>query len=150
MTDSSSAKCYVAGSLTQNGTNEDLLRLYERVGDVCRTNGFDVYLPHIAKRQAVEKRVQLSPETIFDWDISQLKTSKLVVAFIGTPSLGVGIELGAAAFLGIPIITFCAEGTQVSPMVLGHPFLYEHFFFHGEEDCIQRLTRSLRLLKSSA
>lgn len=141
-------KCYVAGALTHSGGNRRILDLYERIGGICERHGFDVYLPHIAQEEAKDRRIATTPEMIFDWDFEQLKTASLIVAFVGMPSVGVGIELGLAKHLGIPIISLCPLGFGVSPMLLGHPCLHAHLFYQEEEDCIQQLSKSLNDLIS--
>jgi hypothetical protein len=62
---------------------------------------------------------------------------------VGIPSIGVGIELGLAVEWSIPIISFCEEGIEVSPMLLGHPKLKQHIQYKTEAELLQKLSNTL-------
>ncbi len=142
-------RAYIAGALTGIESSSELLHLYESVADVCVSLGCEVYLPHAVKKEVENKRVA-SPRLIFDWDVANLIASDFVVAFVGIPSIGVGVELGVVASLNIPIIAVSKVGAAISPMVLGHPGLRKHISYRYEEDCLDQLCRTVSALLPSA
>ncbi|MDL1944715.1 hypothetical protein FBQ99_20500 [Chloroflexi bacterium CFX2] len=132
-------KVYVAGPLTAPTGYQEKSQLYDLVIQVCKQNSFLPCAPHIEKRKRDHTRQVLSPERIFRWDYEHLKKVDLVVAYVGIPSIGVGMELGLAAEWAIPVISFCESNVEVSPMVLGHPTLIRHIQFEAEHDLLEKL-----------
>jgi len=137
-------KVYIAGALTNVQENANRTKLYEYIANVCNQLGFNVYVPHLSKQLLPPSTVKrLTPERIFDWDTQRVTESDIVVAYVGLASLGVGIELGYAALLEIPLITICERGQQVSPMVLGHRCLVRHIEYDTERDIEPKLQEAL-------
>lgn len=141
-------KIYLAGALTRVSDVADRTLFYEQIAGICQQLHFEVYVPHISKRMAPVPVERLAPKDIFEWDIDHIRASDLVIAYVGVTSFGVGIELGFAACLDIPVITICERGTVVSPMVLGHPCLISHIEFGAEEECLQTLADLLQEMHS--
>lgn len=132
-------KVYVAGPLTAPAGFQEKSELYDLVIKVSEQNSFLPYAPHIEKRKRDVTGQVVSPEKIFRWDYEHLKQMDLVVAYVGIPSIGVGMELGLAAEWSIPVISFCESNVEVSPMVLGHPALICHIQFETENELLEKL-----------
>src|SRR3989304_6326725 len=101
----SNKKTYVAGSLTDPKGFQEKSKLYDLVVQVCEQNSFIPCAPHIEKRKRDTARQSISPTMIFKWDYECLKQADLVIAYVGIPSIGVGMELGLAAEWLIPVIS---------------------------------------------
>jgi hypothetical protein len=61
----------------------------------------------------------VSPAQVYRADLQQLLSSDLVVAYIGSPSLGVGAELALAVRSHIPVVALQRPGDLVSRFVVG-------------------------------
>jgi len=110
-------RVYISGPLTGAPDLRAARLYYERLAQVCRQEGLVPYLPH------TESDPQLhageSAETVFKRDLHHLLSSQLIVAFIGSPSLGVGAELALASEKDIQIIAIRRPGDTVSRFLLG-------------------------------
>jgi hypothetical protein len=93
---------YISGAL--NGV-PDLPRArawYEWLGEVCREAGFTPYIPH--KRTDPELTPELDDREVYARDREAHSAASVIVADIGTPSLGVGGEIASACLSGQPVI----------------------------------------------
>ena len=140
---------YIAGPLTGIGISTEKFHIYDVVAKLCTDQSFTVLAPHIElKNRGVEKsEMCISPKQIFDWDYKWVKKSNVILAYVGIPSLGVGIELGLAVEWSIPFVTYCEKGVRVSPMVLGHPYSIEHVEFDRESDLKTKIRDALTKLQ---
>jgi len=136
-------KVYVAGALSEPTGLAARTRFYERIASICQDLSFEVYVPHLSKKKANLSDASLTPRKIFDWDARHVKSSDVVIAYVGIASLGVGMELGLAACLNLPVITICERGRKVSPMILGHPCLVRHIEYDSEDECSIELGNAL-------
>lgn len=138
-------KVYIAGALTEIDDEDNRKNFYENLGKVCSEANYIPYIPHLSKKALSSNMIKkLTPKRIFDWDIEKVLESDLVVAYVGYPSMGVGIELGYAACLNIPIITICEKGESISPMILGHKCLVQHIEYSNEIEAFHNLSLLLK------
>lgn len=135
---------YVAGALTKNPGVEIETPLYEAIAQVCELFHFKAYVPHLSRSESDSDALDFQPQEIFAWDIDHVSRADLLIASVSSASLGVGIELGHAACLGIPVVTLCRRGVNLSPMVLGHPLLIKHIEFETWEEAQLLLIHFLR------
>jgi 2'-deoxynucleoside 5'-phosphate N-hydrolase len=136
-------KVYIAGPLTNCKGFLANRNLCDIIVNVCEQHSFIPYAPHIEKRKRDVARQSANPTMIFKWDYECLKQADLVIAYVGIPSMGVGMELGLAAEWSTTVITFCEEGVEVSPMVLGHPSLICHIQYENEAELVKKLNDTL-------
>jgi hypothetical protein len=97
-------KVYIAGCIT--GAPEELLGWYSRLGKAFRKAGHETYVPH--------EDEEFSDSRVFRKDLKEMADSDLMIATVGPPSTGVGIELGL--FQGPCLILY---KKPLSPMVEG-------------------------------
>lgn len=142
-----SQKVYVAGGMTQATSSVERTLFYKNIARVCQQFGYEVCIPYLTREESTAPSGYFSPSEIYEWDLNQLATSDLVIAYIGVPAIGVGIELGLAACYRIPVITLAEWQTEISPMVLGHPRHFVHIEFETEEECSEALAAALSALR---
>ena len=94
-------KVYVAHSTSFDYKNE----LYQPLKDL-RLDGVEFIFPHDESTEPTNSK-------------ERMKEYDLVLAEVSYPSTGMGIELGWADMLGIPIVCIHKEGTKVSEAVKG-------------------------------
>jgi hypothetical protein len=118
MADGNGGTAYISGALTGVDDLASARRYYERLAAVCASCGLDPYLPHL--RTDPERHPDLPPRSVFERDRSALWAARVVVAYIGTPSLGVGAELVLARSAEIPVLALHRPGERVSRFLLGY------------------------------
>ncbi len=81
--------------------------------------GLRPYLPHHATDPVAAP--DLDPRSVYEIDRARVARSGLIVAYAGTPSFGVGIEVEIARERGIPVILVAERDRTVSRILLGSP-----------------------------
>jgi hypothetical protein len=99
-------KAYVSGALTGTGHPAVLRKLYEDIGQVCVRARIDAYIPHLISDP--DKNPTLSPREIYELDRGKVAEADLVIAYAGTPSLGVGMEIEIACENNVPVLLLMA------------------------------------------
>jgi nucleoside 2-deoxyribosyltransferase len=62
-----------------------------------------------------------SPKEIFERDLTQLKSSDILIAEVSERSHGVGVEIGLSYILGLKRILLIENGNEVTKLVQGIP-----------------------------
>jgi hypothetical protein len=109
---------YISGALTSVDDLASARRYYERLAGVCSSCGLDPYLPHM--RTDPEHHADLLPPAVFEQDTRALGAARVVVAYIGAPSLGVGAELVLACSANTPVVAVHRPSDVVSRFILGY------------------------------
>lgn len=120
-TNNTQSYVYVSGALTAVENVNNLRKFYEDIGDICREFGFDVYIPHLYTDP--EKHADIAPERVWETDKERVLSSSLIIAYIGAPSLGVGMELAYAEEHNKPVVLLyeAKKLNKVSRMARGLP-----------------------------
>jgi hypothetical protein len=71
--------------------------------------------------------------------MQQIMSSDLLIAYVGTPSLGVGAGLECATAKGVPIILLYEKGARVSRIVRGIPTVIAGIQFSDCKDALTQL-----------
>ena len=103
-------KIYVSGALTGIENPEGTKYFYEAIGLLWEEIGYQAYVPHLNTDPI--KNPNITPRKVFETDKHQVSTSDLVIAYLGCPSFGVGMELAYAETKGIPIILLYEQGKK--------------------------------------
>jgi len=135
-------KVYISGVLTDGDEIGDLKTFYEEIGQVCKELGLEPYIPHQHTDPAAHP--QFTPRDIYQKDRRQIAASRLVVAYVGRPSLGVGAEIEIAHQCGVPVILLYEGGKTISRMARGNPAVAEEVIFTDFEDALARLLASIQ------
>ncbi|RME04028.1 MAG: XRE family transcriptional regulator [Planctomycetota bacterium] len=143
-------RAYISGALTQAPNLEELRNFYEKVGEVCRSCGVEPYVPHQHSDPVLN--AELSPEEVYSRDKNYVVSSDLLIAYVGVPSLGVGMEIAYADEHNVPIFLLYPCTQTISRMVRGLPKekMLAEIAFSNEEEALRRLRDSLwKWLKST-
>ena len=158
---------YIAGPLTDMPADKRAMmrKFYESLGEICEEFGLQPYLPH--QHSDPELHVQLTPQRTDQLDRLAVTSSYLVIAYVGVPSIGVGIEVEMANHANKPVVILAEQtkivGKRVTRLVRGNPAVMAEISFRDFEDAkiqlhefLQRFTdnmnesdlpETLRLLK---
>jgi len=130
-------KVYVSGALTGVDDSEFLKAFYEAIGSLCRELSLEAYIPHLITDPCTNPDV--TPRKVFETDKYQISQSNLVVAYVGFPSLGVGMELAYAEVKDIPIILLYEQGKNISRFPRGIPTVIAEIQFQDPSDALIKL-----------
>ncbi|MBD2294051.1 XRE family transcriptional regulator [Anabaena sphaerica FACHB-251] len=134
-------KIYVSGALTDVENPIETKALYEKIGLVCEEIGLQAYVPHLHTDPV--KNPDITPREVFDKDKHQVSISDLVIAYLGSLSFGVGMELAYAENNKIPIILLYETGKRISRFPRGIPTVIAEIQFNDDEDALIQLKNVL-------
>lgn len=112
-------EAYVSGALTSLEEGPRTRLFYELLAEVVESAGLRAYLPHRVTDPTTASH--LDPRAVYDIDRAHVTASRVVVAYAGIPSFGVGIEVELAREHGIPVILVVERDRTVSRLLLGNP-----------------------------
>ncbi|WP_353929821.1 nucleoside 2-deoxyribosyltransferase [Okeanomitos corallinicola TIOX110] len=130
-------KVYVSGALTDIKNPAETKALYEKIGAVCEEVGLQPYVPHLHTDPV--NNPDITPREVFDKDKQQVSISDLVIAYLGSLSFGVGMELAYAESNKIPIILLYETGKRISRFPRGIPTVIAEIQFNDHEDALNQL-----------
>ncbi len=110
---------YISGALTAIADGARARVFYELLAEIVSECGLRPYLPHHATDPVAAP--DLDPRSVYEIDRARVARSGLIVAYAGTPSFGVGIEVEIARERGIPVILVAERDRTVSRILLGSP-----------------------------
>jgi hypothetical protein len=128
-------EAYVSGALTSLEDGARTRLFYELLAEVVESAGLRAYLPHRVTDPVTAPN--LDPRAVYDIDRAHVTGSRVVVAYGGIPSFGVGIEVELAREHGIPVILVVERDRTVSRLLLGNPAVVEVVRF-GDLDGLRR------------
>lgn len=140
-------KVYVSGALTDVKNPLETKALYEKIGSVCEEIGLQPYVPHLHTDPV--NNPDITPREVFDKDKHQVSISDLVIAYLGSLSFGVGMELAYAESNKIPIILLYETGKLISRFPRGIPTVIAEIQFNDREDALNQLKTVLLNWKNS-
>ncbi len=133
---------YWSGALTGVPDVEVKKAFYESLAAVAAQLGFSNYLPH--QNSDPTNDPDITPEAVYQMDNQRIEEAGLVVAYLGQPSLGVGMELVLTAIVHqIPLILVYEKSAKVSRMARGVPGVRTHIVFEDEADATAQLHNAL-------
>lgn len=110
---------YISGALTAIADGARARVFYELLAEIVSECGLRPYLPHRSTDPVAAP--ELDPRSVYEIDRARVARSGLVIAYAGTPSFGVGIEVEIARERGIPVILVAERDRTVSRILLGSP-----------------------------
>jgi hypothetical protein len=129
---------YIAGPLTDMSPDKRALMrgFYESLGAICLEFGLEPFLPH--RHAGPETQAQLTPQRVDQIDRLAVTQSYLVIAYVGEPSIGVGIEVEMANHANKPVVILAEQtrliARRITRMVRGNPAVVAEIGFRDFED----------------
>lgn len=133
----SNRKLYISGALTGIENPEKIKAFYEAIASICEEIGFNAYVPHVNTDPI--NNADISPRQVFETDKHQVSRSSLLIAYLGYPSFGVGMELAYADTNAIPIILLYEKGKVISRFPRGIPTVISEIQFNDYDDALAQL-----------
>jgi|GEM_PF-2753672 len=114
---------YVSGALTALEEGARTRLFYEVLAEVVESAGLRAYLPHRVSDPV--GAAHLEPRAVYDIDRAHVTSARVVVAYAGIPSFGVGIEVELAREHSVPVVLVVERERTVSRLLLGNPAVVE-------------------------
>jgi hypothetical protein len=134
---------YMSGALTGLSAEAykwTTMEIYERVEKVCKGLNLKCYCPH---RSSTTPTKGLPHSKVWKVDYTRVVNAGAVVAYLGIPSTGVGMEIAFAQSAHVPVILICEYKNQegISRLVLGSP-IEDTILFNNPEELEDDLRKS--------
>lgn len=128
-------EAYVSGALTALEEGARMRLFYELLAEVVESVGLRAYLPQRVTGPVAA--ADLDPRAVYDIDRAHVTSARVVVAYAGIPSFGVGIEVELAREHAVPVVLVVERDRTVSRLLLGNPAVVEVVRF-GDLDGLRR------------
>ncbi len=138
-------RIFFAGPLNDLKNPEITKSFYRRLAEVARANGFEYFWAFLHGTDPV-LNPNIPPREVYGRDIRHLSQSDVVVAYVGEPSTGTGIEIEYANAHNIPVYILYEKGNQISRMLRGCPAVKKEIVFTSEKDALTQFDTLLQQL----
>jgi nucleoside 2-deoxyribosyltransferase len=139
-------RIFFAGPLNDLKDPETTKAFYHRLADVAKANGFDYFWAFLNGTDPI-LNPDVPPQEVYRRDTQQLSQSDVMVAYIGEPSIGTGVEIEYANQHHVPVILLYEKGNWTSRMARGCPAVIKEIIFSSEEDALAQFEALLKTLK---
>lgn len=139
-------RIFFAGPLTDLKDPAATKAFYRRLANVATTNGFDYFWAFLNGTDPI-KNPDVPPTQVYKVDTYQLIHSNLMVAYMGEPSTGTGIEIEYAKTHNIPVYILYEKGKRISRMLRGCPAVKKELVFTSEKDAVAQFDAFLKTIK---
>ena len=138
-------RIFFAGPLTDLKNPEETKAFYQKLSDVAVQNRCTYFWAFMNGTDPL-KNPQVSAHDVYARDIAELEKSDIMVAYVGEPSTGTGLEIEHAYIKDIPVYLLYEKGKNISRMLLGCPAVKKEIVFADEPDALQQFTELLKSL----
>lgn len=141
-------RIFFAGPLTDLREPEKTKAFYRQLAAVAREARLDFFWAFLNGTDPIKNPDVPAPK-VYEVDIYQLSQSDLMVAYVGEPSTGTGIEIEYAKNKGIPVYLLYEQGKRISRMLRGCPAIKKEIVFTSQEDALSQFRALLKQLSST-
>ena len=138
-------RIFFGGPLTNLLDPEATKRFYDRLGQAAKNRGFDFFLAFRNGTDPIQNP-DVQPHAVYSVDTEELSKSNIMVAYVGEPSTGTGIEIEFAREHNIPVYLLYEKGKPVSRMLRGSPAIKGEIVFESEDDALAQFEALLDTL----
>ncbi len=135
-------RIFFAGPLTDLPNPDQTKALYKKLAAATNAHGIDHYWAFLHGTDPIANP-DVSPQEVYEKDTKELKKSNIMIAYVGAPSTGTGIEIEFAHTHNIPVYLLYEQGKQISRMLRGCPAVKGEIVFKNEEDALRQLDKLL-------
>lgn len=133
-------KIYIGGTLTH--ADNDIKNVYEKLGETCKSLGYEAYVPHLEGTDPVANP-EVTPYDVWVKDHKEVSSADLLISYVGQPSLGTGAELEIARITMSDILLWWFKGEKVSRMTKGNPAVVKQIEIDNLEGLIKQIKKYL-------
>lgn len=138
-------RIFFAGPLTDLKDPEATKAFYIKLADVATKNGFAWFWAFLNGTDPI-KNPDVTAHDVYVRDITELEHSDLMVAYVGEPTTGTGLEIEHAYIKGIPVYLLYEKSKRISRMLRGCPAIKKELVYEDESDALAQLDALLKTL----
>lgn len=138
-------KIFFAGPLTNLADPEKTKMFYVKLAELVKNLGHTSFWAFLSGTDPV-KNPDVEPDDVYRQDTDALDDSDLMIAYMGEPSTGTGIEIEHAYHTNKPVIILYEKGKKISRMLRGCPAIKKEIIFESENDAMKQLKQHLSTL----
>ena len=142
-------RIFFAGPLTDLRDPEQTKSFYKRMADVAREAGLAYFWAFLNGTDPVTNP-NVTPNQVYQTDTYELSKSNAMIAYVGEPSTGTGIEIEYAHTHHIPVYLLYKKGKKISRMLRGCPAITQEIVYETEDDCLSQLRELLGKIKNTS
>jgi 2'-deoxynucleoside 5'-phosphate N-hydrolase len=139
-------RIFFGGPLTDLKNPEETKIFYTKLAEVAVKNGFDYYWA-FQRGTDPEENPDVGADRVFQIDTYELEKSELMIAYVGEPSTGTGIEIEYARERNIPVYLLYEKNRRISRMLIGAPHIEGKIEFENEDDALTQLDNLLKTIQ---
>lgn len=128
-------RIFFAGPLTNLKSYRKTESFYTRIANVAKKRGFEYFWAFL-KGTDPNKERKIPAKEVYRRDTKELAKSDIMVAYIGEPSTGTGVEIEYANRHHIPVVVLYEKGNWTSRMARGCPAVKKEIVFTSEKDAL--------------
>jgi 2'-deoxynucleoside 5'-phosphate N-hydrolase len=140
-------RIFFGGPLTDLQEPDKTKQFYTELGNIAAQCGYEYYWA-FQRGTDPEENPNVSPDRVFQIDTYELEKSDMMIAYVGEPSTGTGIEIEYARERNIPVYLLFEKGKKISRMLIGTPNIKGTLEYTTEEDAYTQLRLLLEKLKT--
>ncbi len=111
--------------------------VYQALTAAMLADGHEIPTAHLADSSVVQLEGVVSPQEVYERDVTWIRNADALIAEVSVPSHGVGYEVGYALQAGKQVLCLAQRGRKVSKMISGNPDPNLHLCTYGAvEDAI--------------
>ncbi len=95
--------------------------VYQALTAAMLADGHDVPTAHLADSGVIQLEAIVSPQDVYERDVTWIRNADALIAEVSVPSHGVGYEVGYALNAGKRVLCLSQQGRKVSKMISGNP-----------------------------
>ena len=95
--------------------------VYQALTAAMLGDGHEVPTAHLAESSVIALEAVVSPQDVYQRDVTWIRHADALVAEVSVPSHGVGYEIGFALSVGKRVLCLLQQGRKVSKMLSGNP-----------------------------
>lgn len=139
-------RIFFAGPLTDLKEPEKTKMLYRTLADTAKINGFDYFWAFLNGTDPV-LNPDVTPPEVYKRDMTELSRSDIMIAYVGEPSTGTGLEIEYAYNHQKPVYILYEKNKKISRMLRGCPAILGEIIFTDTPDALKQLDSLLKTLK---
>ena len=138
-------RIFFAGPLTDLKNPRATKAFYVKLAEAAKQNGFDYFWAFLNGTDPINNP-DVPASKVYEVDMMQLVKSDVLVAYVGEPSTGTGLEIEYAYNHHIPVYLLYEKGKRISRMLRGCPAIKSELIFTDEPDALYQFEALLKTL----
>jgi len=139
-------RIFFGGPLTDLQNPEQTKQFYAQMASLATKLGFEYFWAFMNGTDPIANP-DVSPQDVYSRDIKELDASDIMIAYMGQPTTGTGIEIEHAHHTQKPVVILYESNTHISRMLRGCPAIKKEIIFSSQSDALTQLEEYLVSIK---